>query len=329
MMLANPSADDGADGYPRDYLPTLLTEDESSNSDIRRNSPSQSVERHEADPSGLSPSPGSPDPPYRQPSNTPPYHDVPSAPESSLGSGRTPNSEGEINEVRKTGKEVWAQGSHSPSPQTRRATIKEGLKAPITYGKRDSSEIIDEHDHGRSISSRGHGQGAREDDGPTDKGEVTVEELQNIHDRLCYFMYEITGKISALASIASATSTPNINLPSLYDELGRARVWADFLTRASFGPRQNMSETIRVALEDLNMLADRGNSASFSPNICSCRIPVALHRCHISRAIINIDISEMLPSPEVKRWWQTIQSCIELVGTPFASDTKDESRIPS
>lgn len=276
MMSADQSVNDGTDGHHKDHLPASSTEDENSNNDILKCCPPQSVERHESGPSGLSPSPGSPDAPYRQRPKTPQYPDAPSAPESSLGSSCTPTSKGEAYEIRKSSKEVHARASRSLSQQTRGVTIEESLRAPLTDGKHDNSETINEQDRRRSPSNQGHSQEAHEDEGRTDRGEVTVEDLEHIHDRLCHFMYEITGKISALASIASATATPIINLPSLYDELGRAGVWADFLTRASFGLRQNMSETIRVGLEDLSMLVDRGNSASLTPNICSCTIPVVL-----------------------------------------------------
>lgn len=226
-MLAKISADNGADEHRQDHLPIPLTEDENSDINIRTHSPLESHVGHELGPSPSSASPVPVRPPNRQSSKTDTTIDA--------------------NELKAENDPV------ASPPESDWSTTSEGE----TYSPGD--------DHVPKNPSQSSGPEAREDEGQTDRSELTSEHLRDLQTILRRFMSEIIGKFSALVSIASAISPPNISISNLYDEFGRARVWENVLIDVQFTKtNQKMYETVRVALEDFNMLVDRGISAFFS-----------------------------------------------------------------
>lgn len=131
---------------------------------------------------------------------------------------------------------------------------------------------------GRAVHDADHGQrtllgGSSVSQERTDASQSTKESRETSFDRLSEFTSEIIGKLSALRSVASVIAASNESITRLYDEIGRLRVWLSTLDLLVFRTPslKNMPGTIGVALEDLNMLADRGNSAFFL-NVCNCRV---------------------------------------------------------
>jgi hypothetical protein len=104
----------------------------------------------------------------------------------------------------------------------------------------------------------------------------TTEGHEALSFHLGCFTMEIIGKLFALRSIAGVAAAPNTSITKLYDEIGRLRVWTFALPRLVVSATSNnLPETIRVGLNDLNMLVDRGNSASFL-HICNCQVYLCL-----------------------------------------------------